>query len=432
MLDFRSLKPIQCLAASVLMRERRLMLILPRQEGKTELGVRAIRSVLEPHVHRSALFLAKSKTAGQKATREKFARIFDDQTYQVNTAVVYRKDTASSVCYMDSVDKDPDRIRGGTYHFIHWSEVAFSKLEHGVSCQQIFEKVIQPTLRTTKGYVLLESTTNGKNGWYDLFEAAESLGFKTLRLPLSRLVEMGLVSVKEFDYLKETTHPLVFEQEYECGWVTFEGLAYPEFTDDLIDKDMARPAAWQHVALAIDWGWKPSATSILWAYVVGGVVHIFDEHYKMEELPVHTAESIIAKHALYGIEKFAAVADHDPKSIKELNLRKIPCRNANKVDTKGNRLEVKELMWAKRLKVHPRCVNLIKELKSATWDTKKEGEIDYNGCTWGHYDGEASLRYLVRELSKFEAQEPTMNPHLDDEMSARAWELGQRRKSEWR
>lgn len=56
---------------------------------------------------------------------------------------------------------------------------------------------------------------------------------------------------------------------------------------------------------------------------------------------------------------------------------------------------------------------LIRDLQTAVWDGKKEGELDYDQCTYGHFDAEAALRYLVRELGKAERQAPLLNPHRD-------------------
>jgi hypothetical protein len=44
------------------------------------------------------------------------------------------------------------------------------------------------------------------------------------------------------------------------------------------------------------------------------------------------------------------------------------------------------------------------DLKSMEWDSKtKREDANYGKCTWGHYDAEAALRYLIRELSEIES-----------------------------
>lgn len=425
MLNIAELRPLQSLAASVFFKHKRLLLSLPRQYGgKTELGVRILHDITSRPFTSSSLFLAKDKKSGKKATREKFERIFDKKKFNVNTEHVYLKEHTTSIIFMDSVDKDPDRIRGGTYSVIHWSEVAFSKIERGETIISVFDKVVAPTLTQTLGYALLESTNNGKNGWYELWNCAKDFGFVTLKIGLSDMVYMGLLSVEEYEQIQRTTHPDTFRQEYECEWVTFQGKTYSEFDHVRhIDPNMRGPEEWMIVASAIDWGFSPSATCVLFAYVKDKMVYIFDELYAREELPAITAEQIELKKYYWKIRHLASVADHDLARIEELNRRGIACGKASKADVLGARTQIKELFYFDRIRIHPRCKNLIKDLDAAVWDEKKEGEIDYTQCTWGHFDGEAALRYLVRELSDMIQTEPEKDPHAVDEISSRARDM---------
>ncbi len=346
-LSLNSLRPLQAMAASILFRKRRLMLILPRQKGgKTELGVRLAHDLTIRPDQSSSLFLAKSKGAGRKAAREKFMRLFDKRLFEVNTELAYLRKCPTSCVFMDSVDKEPDRLRGGTYDFIHWSEVAFSKFEHGQTVHDVWGKVIDPTLTETDGYVLLESTTNGKNGWHDLWENAGALGFNRLLVSLSDMVYLGLCTVEEYDRLKARTLPDIFDQEYECKFVSFQGQIYAEYKEDLhMVKDMPGPEEWQTVFMGIDWGYHPSATCVLFAYVRENCLWIFDEHYETKELTEHTGNAINAKLAYWDAKKLSAVADHEPDRIEELNRRGIPCRAADKVNVQGNRIQGKELVF---------------------------------------------------------------------------------------
>jgi hypothetical protein len=405
-LDLSTLRPLQAMAAAILFKRRRLLLCLPRQKGgKTELGVRCIHDITSRPFTTSSLFLAKSRPAAKKATREKFMRIFDTKIFCVNTETVYLKAFPTSCCFIESVDKDPDRLRGGTYSFIHWSEVAFSRLEGGETIQGVFDKVIQPTLSETRGYVLLESTNNGKNGWYDLWEKAEEYGFSRLKVSLSDMVYLGLVTREDYESIRATTHPDVFKQEYECEWITFAGRVYPEFLGVHI-QECPPPEDWQTVISGIDWGYDPSATCALYGYKKADTVYIFHEHYALRERAADTAEAIDLTRVSYAIQTLAAVGDHEEDRIEELNRRGIQCGKARKADVMGVRMQIKEMFWANRLVIHPRCANLIKDLQAATWHPKKEGELDDTQCTWGHFDAEAALRYLIRELSEITDNEP--------------------------
>jgi hypothetical protein len=358
---------------------------------------------------RSTLFLAKSKKSAQKAAREKIRRLFEPELFKVNTETIIYKKNPNAIGYIDSVDKDPDRIRGGSYHFIHWSEVAFSQLENGVTISDVVQKVLLPTFRRTNGFGLLESTANGENGWKELWDCArEVLNACTLRISLSMLAEMGLVTRAEYERIKNSTHPLIFRQEFECEWIKFAGLMYEELEDWMLEP-FDIPDNIGTVGCGIDWGFIDS-TCMLAGYKYKGVYWIFDEIYCSKTLLEQFAEEFKRHIGMWDAQNFACVADHDPNRIAELHKRGIPCSNADKSDVLGCRIQIKELLWKDKIRIHPRCKNLIRDLKSISWNkesTAKREDADYDECTWGHYDAEAALRYLIRNLSEIPETEDT-------------------------
>lgn len=416
------LRPIQAMAANLFFKHRKLLLCLPRQYGgKTELGVRLLHDITRRPFTSSSLFLAKSKAAGKKATREKFIRIFDEKDFEVNTEQVYLKKHQTSIIFMDSVDKDPDKIRGGTNSCVHWSEVAFSKVEHGVTILDVWDKIIQPSTRLVDGFALLESTNNGKNGWHDIWNDGPSFGFARLRVPFWMMTEMGLVSEAEYFEVKNSTQPDVFNQEYECEWISFQGRVYPELTEKHIRK-VDPPKYWQLSCSGIDWGYHPSATCVLFSYVEDGVMYVYDEMYKTHQKAIDTAAIINHYRDKYSMGPYAAVGDHEQDRIDELNERGIVCGKADKVDTFGARLSIKEMLFQNKLIIDPKCVNLIKDLENCIWHVKKENEVDYDACTWGHFDAEAALRYMVRSFRHAERVRPEENPHIgSSNVSAIEW-----------
>lgn len=399
------------MAAALFFKHRRLIVVGPRQYfGKTELGCRLDIDLVSRATTKSALFLAKDHPSAKKATREKFLRLADPKKFAVNTQQVYLKSHPTSALFIGSVDKEPDRLRGGSYAMVHWSEVAFSKIEKGETITGVFDKIVKPTLSLQDGYVLLESTLQGKNEFFDLYNDAKAHRLHILHISLGQMVEMGLVTQETYDYEKSQYHPDVFNQEFECRWVSFLGKAYPEFTEDHIYADMPDPEPWQTLLFALDWGFRPSATAVLFAYVQDGVLCIYDEHYAMEETPIETAAQIDLRMQKHDGARAAGVADHDPARIVELTRRGIPCANADKANVMGARMQIKEMLYFGRIRVHPRCTFLVRDLEAAAWDGKKDGELDKSQCTWGNHDAESALRYLVRMLEDAEAQKPDENP----------------------
>jgi Terminase large subunit, T4likevirus-type, N-terminal len=410
MINVWDLRPIQALVAAEFFKKRRMMLMLPRQEGKTELGCRFLHQLLNNDMEtRQGLFLSKSKASIKKMTREKFKRIFEDEKFQVNTEMIINRSNSYSSIFMESVDKRPDKIRGGTYNLINWAEVAFSEFDHGVTVHDIHHKIVGPTLRATNGMAFFESTPNGNNGWKEMWEDTKAYPeYTRLRFSLSQLVAMGLREQSEYETLKATMPDLEFRQEYECEWVSFIGRAYPEFMPHHVWAEMPPPQHWQRVFFAVDWGYNPSATCVLFGYVLNNRICVFDEIYHREKTLDEIQKLIKEKFVIWNLRQVAGVADHDPRSNKELELQGILVSNVDKTNVYGNRLEVKTLLKNNMLYIHPRCEYAIKDMERAQWDSKREGEIDYKNCSYGHYDGEAALRYLVRGFKHNEADAPAV------------------------
>lgn len=414
----------------MLFRHRRLALVLPRQfGGKTEIGCRiGVEYIWEPSP-RSGLFVAKDVKSAKKATREKFDRLCPREIFEVNTEQIYNKKCKTSTMFIGSMDKDPDRARGGTYGWLHLSEVAFAKIENGQTLIDVWQKIFSPTLSLQNGYALVETTLNGKNQFHEFWEHCEKdFGFKRFLCGIGKMVEMGLLDRETYDTEKKNYHPDVWRQEFECEFVSFQGRVYPEFDEAVHVEELPMPETWQRLIFAVDWGFKPGATCVLFAYVVGGVLCIYDEHYKHEEMPIFTSEAIDRRKKDHG-GICAGVGDHDLARNAELTLRGIDVGLADKLNVMGARMTVKEALYFGRIKIHPRCKNLIRELMSATWHPKKEGELDETQDAIGHFDAEATLRYLIRMLSEAEAEEPEENPHdAVDAASARAHAMWRARR----
>lgn len=416
-LEVWNIRPIQALVLGAFYKKKKVLVSLPRQYGgKTELGCRIMRDLLGRPFDKSALFLAKDKPSAKKATKEKFSRLFDPVNFEVNTEHIYSRKRAQSIAYIASVDKDPDRMRGGTYSYVHWSEVAFSKIEKGESITDVFQKIVAPTLKMKDGYAYLESTNNGKNGWYDLWESARDFGFARILHGLGDLVEMNLVDRSEYDQIKKETLPLIFRQEYECEWVTFAGAVYDEFDPKIhVSKDVQGPRSHQDVGFGIDWGYDPSATCVLFAYKEDGVIHIYDEIYAKEQRTDTTKREMMIRFNAFRVKNWRGVADHEQDRIDELNREGIPCGKADKSNVLGARMEIKILLFEGRLVIHPRCEFLIKDLSSMYWDKKKDGVVNDKLCSWGHYDAEAALRYLVRLMRHWDENEEIIIPKTNNQ-----------------
>lgn len=401
-MEFHRLLPLQALGARLLFEKRKILVVWPRQEGKTQLGVELNNACLGDASTgpRNTLFLAKNKSSAQKAARQKFNTIFDPKLFKVNTTTIISRTNPLAIGYIDSVDKDPDRIRGGSYHLVHWTEMAFSRFEHGVTCSDVYDKVVAPAIRKVNGFFFGETTLNGMNSFRTFWDNAENYGITKVIVSLSQLLQMGLVSEQYYNQTKKETHPDVFRQEYECEWVTFAGRMYHEFADRHVHP--IDPPRYASVICGLDWGYE-DATCVLFAYVREGHVYIFDEVYGTHWTLEMAKRFIDEKMQDYGLENIVVFADHNKQQNAELAKRGIQVEMAEKQDVLGNRMQVKELLWQDRIHISPKCRFLIKDLGAATWHPVRTNEIDESQCSWGHFDAESALRYLVRAALEFES-----------------------------
>lgn len=397
-----TMRPLQAMATAALFKHKRVMLVLPRQYGgKTETGVRLLRDLTGRPFSKTSIFLAKDKKSARRATREKFIRLFEKELFAVNSENFYLKAYPTSAGYIESVDKEPDKIRGGTFSLIHWSEIAFSKIQQGFTIDDVWQKVLQPTLSQTDGYALIETTLNGKNQFYDLWLDAPKRDFHRIRVPFWMMVEMGLISEEQYLKEKKLYSPLEFQQEFECEFVSFAGRAYPE--SDLCIKPVEPPMPHERVLYAIDWGYSPSATCVLLAYKRDGKVKIFKEIYAHNQRSNETAIDLKSVLEAYGIMNALGVADHEQDRNDTLNdemsASGISTSSAQKTNLFGTRMLLKNKFHQEVIEIDPEgCPNLCRELEIAEWDNKKDGDIDYAKDSKGHFDAEAALRYLIREF----------------------------------
>lgn len=76
-MDWQQLRPLQALVARRFFEKRFLMLMLPRQEGKTELAVRLIKSCMDSGLTetRQTTFISKDKESAKRQAREVLAGV---------------------------------------------------------------------------------------------------------------------------------------------------------------------------------------------------------------------------------------------------------------------------------------------------------------------------------------------------------------------
>lgn len=138
--------------------------------------------------------------------------------------------------------------RSRRYHLVIIDEAAFAK----ATMTDVWRKSIEPTLLDYKGRALAASNTNGLDidNWFYRVCSEPEWGFKEYWAPSAN---NPYLPADEIDALRERTHPLVFEQEYEAKFVDWSGAAFFSQLSLLVDgKPVEYPSLCDGVFAVID------------------------------------------------------------------------------------------------------------------------------------------------------------------------------------
>lgn len=305
-----------------------------------------------------------------------------------------------------------ENIRGGNANLCIVDEAGFcTELDY------VVKSVLLPTTTTTKGKVILISTPSKKpdHEFVEMYmkpaEFANELIIKTIH-------DNPMVSAEEVqDIIKEypggESNP-EYRREYLCEVVMDEDSSVvPEFSrelEDAIVQEWKRPKFYD-VYVSMDPGYR-DLTAVLFAYFdfYRNKVVIEDELVLKGSTTVNTeylAARILEKEAqlffdIYTKEAkkpFMRVSDINPTLLNDLHTLHGLHFNPTAKDDKRAAVNQTRVMLAQgNVIINPRCVNLIRHLKGATWD--KSGKKYARSPDSGHYDCVDALIYLLRNIVK--------------------------------
>lgn len=213
-----------------------------------------------------------------------------------------------------------------------------------------------------------------------------------------------------------TTH---FRREYLSERVVDEEMVvFPEFVRkrDAIVRESPRPMGFdKHIYrhVAIDQGGTRDAYGLLFAHndFIRAKLVIEDELLLAKPNTAQVAAAIDDKETKLWPEanpqRVTRVID-DPlgRLVLDLwDLHKIRTQKATKHDRDSSINMVRTLINSERLEIHPRCINLRKQLLNAT---PNKAHTDFERTRDGHSDLAAALMYLVRDADL------TRNPYPDE------------------
>lgn len=418
----------QLVTVKMLAKHKLVAIMMPRQVGKTHVNVWMVREVMRQNSNAQCAFLMKDYPSIMRATREKFAKLFDPNEFKISSinGITHHnisQEANRGACFLTGVDKSPDKIRGGTMAYVGWSEVAFAKFETGTNFEDMQQQIILPMVSRTRGMIMMESTPNGSNFWRTFWENPG--GFKCIRFGLDFCIDTGALSRETVDFMQANMHPDVFKQEMECEFVAFTGRIYSEFSE-LNRENIPPPEPHEYVVVGVDIGFSGSNSAAIFGVWRDGILCVFDQIYVAGHRHDELAHLIDQRMQFHKVRKenYSCYTDVDEELLEEMNTRGMKVTYADKLDTFACRLSIKEALYLKKILVSPiHCKELIAEVLQATWSEKKIDDMEYSGDpNNGHYDSEAAFRYLWRG-AKLERERPESVPEhaKEDPNSAMIW-----------
>jgi len=249
------------------------------------------------------------------------------------------------------------RLRGQKFHLVVMDEVSSYK-----SFWVGWEEIIRPTLTDYIGDVLFIGTPKGFNHFYDLYNnnSEDFQGFKFTSY------DNPHIDKEEIDKAKTQMTMDRFSQEYLGDFRKMEGLVYKEFIREIDVKELN--INHKEIIVPIDWGYTNPAGALKIKVSTDNLFYIEDEYYKRFK----TTDEIIEE-----VKKWEGAKHYpdpaEPDRIEEANRAGLYCREVVK-DVPWGIDKVRELFKQRRIKIHPRCVNLINELETYRYPEKRSNQ----------------------------------------------------------
>ena len=222
-----------------------------------------------------------------------------------------------------------------------------------------WHEVLRPALTDRKGDVLFIGTPKGFNHFYDLYNTEDkdyqSFHFTSYDNPH--------IPADEIDKSKEEVSEDRFAQEYLADFRKMEGLVYKEFERERHVKDKTFIGT-EETILGIDFGYT-NPSEILKIIRQGDNYHIESEWYKTRQ-----STNQIATAAL-NYKPIRVYPDPaEPDRIEQLNDAGLYIQDVSKDITAGIDT-IHALFKQNRLTVSPKCLNLIHELETYSYQEDK-------------------------------------------------------------
>jgi len=258
--------------------------------------------------------------------------------------------------------------------------------------------------------IWVTTTPRGRNWIYKKFFETEDENYKTITWttknnPLYE-TEPDFINDLVKSYGGESSK--WYKQEVLGEFVSFEGLVYDNFDEDIhISKDQPKNPI---VTVAgTDWGTSSYGAIVVISLDSDGTVYVLDEvakkgvvlNWDNQESWVDIGKQLSKT---YNISHFFCDPS-DPNAINTFNLSGMNAVKANNARIPGIR-EIQAKFAGNKIKINPNCTNLLSEIKTYEWRKDKNDKILYDLDPVKVNDHSLdALRYAVMGISEVEEEE---------------------------
>lgn len=191
-----------------------------------------------------------------------------------------------SYLYFKGADNERS-LRGRGLTYLVMDEAAFID-------PKIWTQVLFPALTDQQGKALLVSTPNGRNWFYDQWQAAKQ---RTSWGKFHWPTHMNpLITQEELDQSMSMISEADFQQEFLAEFVTREGMVYDDFSDDNTLQQYTPDPIRDTIYLGVDFGYaNPSAICFMAVNEQNEVIQfdeIYGTRYTIEELEQAIIETL--------------------------------------------------------------------------------------------------------------------------------------------
>jgi len=315
---------------------------------------------------------------------------------------------------MVGLDKNPNGLRGNTLDLIIIDECGFV-----TNLDYIYKSVIIPaTLHRPECDIVFISTppATPAHPFVDYIQKAESEGaYVKLDIESNPLITQDDIErmAKEMGGRESTT----FRRECMCELITDSDLAIiPEFDEKKSVQVVPKDEYYQyyHKYVGMDLGVKDKTAVIFGYYDFKKATLVIEDEFEMHGPNMNT-HSLVARikdmeKKLWKNDQVPRDSNNNPVPFRRISDNNWPIliqdlssiHNLGFIATTKDSLEamineVRLLVQSDRLRINPRCQQLIGSLKYGVWNAKKTEFA--RSSTYGHFDHLAALIYLVRNMA---------------------------------